>query len=41
MIKKRLSKKPKKQIGKENLLKAIADDLEIGDVIVDWPADSI
>ena len=39
-IKKRPSKKPKK-IGKEDLLKAIADeDLEIGDVIVDWPADT-
>ena len=40
-IKKRPSKKPKEEIGKEDLLKAIADeDLEIGDVIVDWPADT-
>ena len=31
----------KEEIGKEDLLKAIADeDLEIGDVIVDWPADT-
>ena len=34
-------KEAKEEIGKENLLKAIADeDLEIGDVIVDWPADT-
>ena len=33
-------KAAKEEIGKEDLLKAIADeDLEIGDVIVDWPAD--
>ena len=34
-------KEAKEEIGKEDLLKAIADeDLEIGDVIVDWPADT-
>ena len=34
-------KEAKEEIGKENLLKVIADeDLEIGDVIVDWPADT-
>ena len=34
-------KAAKEEIGKEDLLKAIADeDLEIGDVIVDWPADT-
>ena len=34
-------KEAKEEIGKEGLLKAIADeDLEIGDVIVDWPADT-
>ena len=34
-------KEAKEEIGKEDLLKAIADEnLEIGDVIVDWPADT-
>ncbi|MCK6129037.1 LPXTG cell wall anchor domain-containing protein [Streptococcus halitosis] len=34
-------KEAKEEIGKEDLLKAIADeDLESGDVIVDWPADT-
>ena len=34
-------KEAKEEIGKEDLLKAITDeDLEIGDVIVDWPADT-
>ena len=34
-------KEAKEEIGKEDLLKAIADeDLEIGDVIVDWPSDT-
>ena len=34
-------KEAKEEIGKEDLLKAIADeDLEIGDVIADWPADT-
>ena len=34
-------KDAKEEIGKEELLKAIADEyLEIGDVIVDWPADT-
>ena len=34
-------KAAKEEIGKEDLLKAITDeDLEIGDVIVDWPADT-
>ena len=33
-------KEAKEEIGKEDLLKAISDEeLEVGDVIVDWPAD--